>query len=218
MADLTFTQELIKTVIGGAVPIAIATLGGQWLLNRYELDKKRRESRLEFSRFVRERQYESLVQLYQLFGRFMSLYRLINAQSTDLSNAEVQKSLLRQCAEAEAGVDAVILRIASKFTNEYQDSLSQSLGNLRQSVQIWRERVSTGNRLPFTYSSQQDYVRFKTAFAQIATYLSTNIFGSLEPLPVRFDAAQKLILDAFSNKWERHGYHDANDSPEDLYQ
>lgn len=57
-------------------------------------------------------------------------------------------------------------------------------------------------------------MRFKTAFAQVATYLSAGIFGSLEPLPVRFEAAQTLILDAFSNKWEKHGYHDADDEYE----
>jgi len=214
MADFTFTQELIKTVVGGAVPVAIAALGGQWLLNRYELDRKRRESRLEFARFVRERQYESLVQLYDLFSRFMSLYRLINSEDIDLDNAEVRQDLLRKCVEAEAGIDAVILRVASEFTNEYQASLAQSLGNLRQSVQIWRERVSESKRLPFISSDQEDYVRFKTAFAQVATYLSASIFGSLEPLPVRFEAAQTLVLDAFSNKWERYGYHDANDEYE----
>lgn len=139
MADFTFTQELIKTVVGSAVPVAIAALGGQWLLNRYELDRKRRESRLEFARFVRERQYESLVQVYDLFGRFMSLYRLINSDHTDLSDVEIRRELLRKCTEAEAGVDAVILRVASEFTNEYKAALAQSLGNLRQSVQLWRE-------------------------------------------------------------------------------
>jgi hypothetical protein len=208
MADFTFTQELIKTVVGGAVPVVIAVFGGQILVNRYELERKRRESRLEFARFVRERQYESLLQLYDLFSQFMSLYRLINSQDIDLSDAGIKQDFLRKCAKAEAGVDAVILRIASEFTSEYQDSLAQSLGNLRQSVQIWRERVSAGKRLPFTSSDQEDYVRFKTAFAQVSTYLSASIFGSLEPLPVRFEAAQMLVLDAFSNKWEKHGYHD----------
>lgn len=214
MADFTFTQELIKTVVGGAVPVAIAALGGQWLLNRYELDRKKRESRLEFARFVRERQYESLVQLYDLFSRFMALYRLINSKDTDLDNPEIRKDLLRKCTEAEAGVDAIILRVASEFTSEYQSSLAEFLGNLRQSVQIWRERVSEGKRLPFIYSEQEDYVRFKTAFAQVATYLSASIFGSLEPLPVRFEAAQTLILDAFSNKWERYRYHNVDEYTE----
>lgn len=152
MANFTFAQELIKTVIGGAVPVAIAALGGQWLLNKYELDRKRRESRLEFARFVRERQYESLVQIHDLFGRFMSLYRLINSQHTDLSNSQTKQDLLRKCAEAEAGVDAIILRVASEFINEYQSTLAQSLGDLRQSIQIWRERVSEEKWLPFISS------------------------------------------------------------------
>ncbi|NES86889.1 MAG: hypothetical protein F6K10_39235 [Moorea sp. SIO2B7] len=212
MANLTFTQEIIKTVIGGVVPVAIAAIGGQWIVNQYQLAQKRLASRLELARFVRERQYESLEQLYDLFGRFMSLYRIINSQDTDLADVEIRKDLLKRCAEAEAGVDAVILRIASEFTHEYQASLAQSLGNLRQSVQIWRERISEGKRLPFDYSQQQDYVRFKTAFAQAVTYLAASIFSSLEPLPVRFEAAQTLVLEAFSNKWEKHGYHDVGDT------
>lgn len=211
MADLTFAQEILKTIIGGAVPVAIAAFGGQWILNKYQLSQKRRESRLELARFVRERQYESLEQIYNLFGRFMSLYRLINATDTDLSDPEVRYGLLQRCAEAEAGVDAVILRVASEFTNEYKPDIARALGALRQSVQIWRERVSEGQRLPFIASDQPDYVRFKASFAQISTYLSASIFGGLEPLPVRFEAAQTLILDAFDNKWEQHGYHDADD-------
>jgi hypothetical protein len=180
MADLTFTQEIIKTIIGGVVPVVIAAVGGQWIVNQYQLAQKKRESRLELARFVRERQYESLEQLYSLFGQFMSLYRIINSEDTDLTDIDIRQNLLRRCAEAEAGVDAVILRVASEFTHEYQASLAESLGNLRQSVQIWRERISEGKRLPFISSEQQDYVRFKTAFAQAATYLAASIFGSLE--------------------------------------
>jgi hypothetical protein len=210
MADLTFAQEIVKTVIGGIVPVAIAAVGGQWIINRYEFSKKKRESRLELAQFVRQRQYESLEQIYDLFGRFMSLYRLINSQYTDLSNTKIRQELLKRCIEAEAGVDALILRIASEFTYEYQSSLAESLANLRQSVQIWREQVSEGKRLPFTYSGQKDYVLFKTAFAQAATHLSANILGNLEPLPVRFETAQKVVLDVFSNKWEKYGYHDAD--------
>ena len=138
----------------------------------------------------------------------MSLYRIINSKEIDLSNPEEKKTILMQCAEAEAQVDAVILRVASEFPSEYPDSLAESLGNLRQSVQIWRERVSEEQRLPFTSSDQDDYVRFKTAFAKSATYLAATIYGSLEPLPIRFEVAQRLVLDAFSNKWERYGYHD----------
>jgi hypothetical protein len=208
MTDLTFTQEIIKTIIGGAIPITMAAVGGQWIINQYQLAQKEKESHLELARFIRERQYESLEQLYCLFGRFMALYRIINSQDTDLSNLQTKQELLRQCAEAESSVDSIILRVASEFTYKYQSPPAEALGDLRQSVQIWRERVSEEKRLPFTYSEQEDYVRFKRAFAWVATYLSSIIFVRLEPLPVRSEAAQKLILDVFSNIREWHGYHD----------
>ena len=83
MTDLTFSQELIKAAVGGAVPTMVLLFGGRWLLDKYDIYKKEREQVLEFTakrraqeielvRFVRQRQYEALQELYTLFAQYMS--------------------------------------------------------------------------------------------------------------------------------------------------
>ena len=69
---LTFEQELIKAGLQVALPVVVLLVGGRWLLDRYEISRKRREQEIELVRFVRERQYQALESIYSLFGRFMS--------------------------------------------------------------------------------------------------------------------------------------------------
>lgn len=221
MSDLTFIQELIKVSVQAAVPTAILIGGGRWILNRYDLARKRREQEIELAqkkreqeielaRFVRERQYEALQELYILFEQFMCLYREINSAETDLNDAVVRKALLKKCASAESRVDSAILRIASEFTHDNREMLEGFLGNLRQSVQIWRENVGKSERLPFYGSEQPDYLRFKNAFSNTATYLASQIYERLDPAQVALEESKKLLVDIFSNKWEWHGLHDVD--------
>lgn len=209
MADpgLSFGQELIRAALQAAVPTVILIFGGRWVLNRLEFSKKRREQTIELARFVREQQYQALQELYSLFSEFMRLYRCINSREADLSDAEVRRTLLKECATAEARVDGVILRIASEFTHENRDDLENRLANLRQSVQLWRERVSDEQPLPFYSSNQPDYIRFKHSFSSTATYLAGQIYQRLDPAEVQSEESKKLLEDIFSNKWEEHGAH-----------
>ena len=207
MSDLTFTQELIRVSVQAAVPTAILVGGGRWILNRYDVARKRREQEIELARFVRERQYEALQELYELFAQFMRLYRTINSAETDLNDAAVRKALLEDCASAESRVDSAILRIASEFTHDNRKTLEGFLGNLRQSVQLWREHVRDSKTLPFTYAEQKDYLRFKSAFSNTATYLASQIYQRLDPAEVTLEESKKLLVDIFSNKWETHGAH-----------
>lgn len=207
MNDLTFTQELIKASMQAAVPTAILIGGGRWILSRYDVARKKREQEIELARFVRERQYEALQELYELFAEFMQLYRTINSAETDLKDDAVRKEILDQCASAESRVDSAILRIASEFTHENRETLEGFLANLRQSVQLWRERVRDSKTLPFTRSEQKDYMRFKDAFSNTATYLASQIYQRLDPAEVVLDESKKLLADIFSNKWEKHDPH-----------
>lgn len=207
MADpsLTFEQELLKTAIQAAVPTVILIFGGRWIINFFEVSKKRREQTLELARFVREQQYQALQELYSLFSEFMRLYRRINSRHTDLSDLNIRSALLEECMAAESRVEGVILRIASEFTHDNRDDLENRLGQLRQSVQLWRERLTEEQRLPFHYSEQYDYVRFKHSFAGTVTYLAAQIYQRLEPAEVQAEESQQLLQDIFNNKWEVHG-------------
>jgi hypothetical protein len=227
MNGLTFTEELIKAAVGGAVPTAVLIFGGRWLLDKYDIRKKKREQDLEFAAkerlvdsevarkrreqeielvtFVRQRQYEALQELYALFAQYMSFYRLINSGHVDLKDPASRLKLLEQIAVSEGRVDAAILRIASEFTHDNSDKLGEYLANLRQSVQIWRERVRSGQDLPFTSSGQQDYLRFKTAFTRSCTYLASLIYQRLEPTSVVVEQATQVLTDVFDNRHEWHG-------------
>lgn len=229
MPDLTFTEELIKAAVGGAIPTAVLIFGGRWLLDKYDIRKKKREQDLEFAarerfqesevsrkrreqeielvRFVRQRQYEALQELYTLFAQYMSFYRLINSNHIDLKDSASRLKLLEQISVSEGRVDAAILRIASEFTHNNSAKLQEYLANLRQSVQIWRERVSDGRDLPFTSSRQHDYMRFKTAFTQTCTYLASLIYQRLEPTSVVVEQATEVLTGVFDNKHEWHGPH-----------
>ena len=140
-------QQILAVVIWATVPTLILLAGGQLLLNRYEVAKKKREQEIELARFIRERQYEAVQEMYSLFGRLMTLYRLINSPDTNLEDVKIRRELFEQCAKAESTVDATILRIGCEFTSGNINDLEPLLGNLRQSVQIWRENVRDSERL-----------------------------------------------------------------------
>ena len=208
IAELTFNEELVLALVGAAVPTAILVFGGGYLLNLFELAKKKREQGLELARFVREKQYEALAELYSFFGEFMRIYRAVNSEDTDLSDNETRRDLFEQAAKIESRVDALILRIASEFTHDNRDELEKNLAELRQSVQIWRECIRDGQTLPFTHSGQPDYVRFKNAFTSIATSIANMIYRSLDAPELSPDAAKSMLMEIFDNKHERHGAHD----------
>jgi hypothetical protein len=155
------------------------------------------------TRFIRQKQYEALQELYSLFSSYMALYRLINSGHIDLTSGENRLKLLREIGPMEGRVDGAILRIASEFSNPATSKqLNKFLPHLRQSVQLWRENVSRGKELPFTYSDQPDYLRFKKAFTQTATYLASLIYERLEPPILAVDNATDLLTQVFDNRHE----------------
>lgn len=224
--SLTFTEELIKAVVGGAAPTLILIIGGRLFLDWYdlrkrqreqkidqaakeavrevELSQKRREQELDLTKFVRQKQYEALQELYAIFASYMALYRLINSNHIDLGDATERLKLLRELAPLEGRVDSAILRIASEFSNSTtSECLSKYLPNVRQACQLWRETVQRGEQLPFYSSNQPDYVRFKSAFTQTATYLANRLYERLEPPQLAVEEATKVLTDVFDNKHEQ---------------
>jgi hypothetical protein len=196
-------HKLRDALLQAFVYLVVAVVGGQILISRYAIQRKQREQEIELARFIKERQYEALEQVYRLFGTFMQLYREINARDTDLIDPQTRKAFFVRAAEAEAAIDATILRIGSEFATGKTGDLETLLGNLRQGVQLWRETVREGEKLPFTHSDQADYMRFKQCFARTAAYLASSIYESLAPVKVKMDEAGQLLTGAFSNKFER---------------
>lgn len=207
---MSFDQEIIIAVIKSVLPWLVLVLGGKYLLDRYEAAKFEREKKIELAAFIRQNQYRALENLYGIFARYMALYRVINTtDDTILANIS-REDIYQKIVVAEGEVDSIIVRIGSEFTTEEDEELATMLGNLRQSVQIWRENYGKGKRLPFNSSDNPDYKRFKESFAKVTAYLASEIYGSLSPGQLKMEVARKLVIEAFDNIHEKHGMHDVH--------
>lgn len=183
--------------------LAVVVVGGQLLITLYSVQRKKREQRIELARFIKQRQYEALQEMYTVFASFMQLFREINARHTNLKDPETSKTLFDRIVKTEAEVEATILRIACEFSGRDFPLLADMLGKFRQSSQIWRQSVQKGRRLPFDYSDQEDYKKFKESIASISAYLASEIFEKMEPMKVDRRRAAKILERAFDNRYEK---------------
>jgi hypothetical protein len=201
------TTDQIVSIVTSILPTIILVVGGQFLLNRYEIIRKSKEQEIELVRSVREKQYAAVESLYGSFAKFMALYRLINDKNTNLENQKIRDELLQKAIQAESEIDALILRIGCEFAQHDTEQVLESLlGHLRQSVQLWRESIRSGEKLPFWSSEQEDYVRFKETFAATAAFMVHQIQNRLEPPKMRMDETKSILMNAFSNKYEFEKY------------
>jgi len=197
--------EIIIKLLTPLLPIILLLIGGQKLLNNYSIQKKKRESEIELISAIRKEQYETLDELYRLFAKFMKLYRQINSPLRELENLESRKEIFNEIVEAESSIDAIILKIGCEFAKEgdNQDELEAMLGNLRQSVQIWRESIVNSNKLPFTISTQEDYLRFKSAFSSVSAFLINRLHQNIEPHKAKMKRVEEILVGAFHHKHEK---------------
>ena len=206
------TNDQIVSIITSILPTIILVIGGQFLLNRYEISRKSKEQEIELIRTVREKQYAAVESLYASFAKFMALYRIINDHNTDLENPKTRDDLLQKAIQAESEIDALILRIGCEFAQQDTEQILETLlGHLRQSVQLWRESIQSGDKLPFWSSRQKDYVRFKETFAATAAFMVHQIQNRLEPPKMRMDETKLFLLNSFSNKYEFEKYESTED-------
>lgn len=201
-------MELLIKLLSPLIPTIFLLVGGQWLLNQYSIARRKKEQELELVKAIREQEYKAIEELYRLFGAFMELYRIVNADFTNLQEEETRITLFKQAAHLESQVDSLILKIGCEFANDSQNSpqnLEELLGNLRQSVQLWREQIREGKKLPFTSSKQNNYTRFKSAFANVSAFMINRIHYKLETPQTRMKQVEELLLGSFDNKYEIWG-------------
>jgi hypothetical protein len=158
------------------------------------------------ARAIREQQYQAVSSLYNNFGLLMGLYREINNSPTYPNDKTEWLSLLKRANEIEAMMDALLLRISCEFVTGSEDGLESMLGHMRQAVQTWRETIEDKKKLPFKYSHQKDYERFKETFAGVAAFMVHRIHYGLTPPKMRMDEAKSLLASIFSNKYEHLEY------------
>lgn len=196
--------NLIITLIAPTIPVLVLLIGGQKLLDIFALNKKGKETKIELIATYRKKQYETLQEMYTLFAKFMELYRKINSPFTDLKKTEIREQLFLEVIIAESKIDAIILKIGGEFTEESdnQEEIYNMLGNLRQSVQIWRESIVNSKKLPFNISTQEDYMRFKIAFSNTSVFMINKIH-SLKDNNMKMKNVERILVDAFHFKHEK---------------
>lgn len=194
--------EIIELIVAIA-PTILLLLGGQYFLNKYEILKKRKEANIDLDKSIKQEQYKSISTLYELFGNFMSAYRYINLPKG--SSSLNKNDILSNVISMESKLEGLILKICNEFVDKSDDlaEIEIMLGNLRQSVQIWRESVANDNRLPFNISNQEDYVRFKSAFSKTSTFMANKINLNKPIDYLNNGEAEKLLYDIFDKKHER---------------
>lgn len=202
---MNITIGNILDFLAPIVPTIILLFGGQTLINKYAIEKKKRETELDLICSIRKQQYQTIYKLYSLFAKFMELYRKINLDTTNLKEPDTRNNLLDSIIKAESQIDALILRIGCEFVNGYDqdtEKIKDMLGNLRQSVQLWRENVSKGEKLPFYKSSQKDYIRFKTTFAEVSAFMISQIHNKLNVPHIKMESVKNILIASFDNKYE----------------
>lgn len=198
---LELTIELATPII----PILILILGGQKLIDRYSIEKKKRESELDLACSIRKKQYEALQNLYSIFAEFMSIYRLTERLTRkELESQEIKDKFINMSIKSESKIDALILEIGCEFPPFETDEidLKYLLGNLRQSVHLWREKFQEEEHLPFYFSGQENYMRFKTAFALVSAFMINRIYQGTEYTKISLFQVPEVLIDAFDNKHE----------------
>lgn len=202
---MTLTETIIVEILKGVIPVALLVLGGQYLADRYALKRKRKEVEIDLIHSSRKEKYRIIHEVYLLFSKFMRLYREINSPLIDLKDIETKKELFAKVIEAECGVDAMILKIGTEFVeqSDNQQEIEMLLGNFRQSIQIWRECLVNGQKLPFNRSTQDDYLRFKTAFANVTAFMSSKIHEQLDKPSVKMEQVENVLVGSFDNKYEK---------------
>jgi hypothetical protein len=223
-------EDIIIELVSSILPTILLLLGGQFILNKYDLSKKKRETEIELLKKIREEKYKVIGKVYSSFSDFMRLYREINSPFCDLKNIDTKNLLFNEIIKCESKIEGLVLEISCEFFDEHDDEekIEYMLGNFRQSIQIWREKVINSEALPFNRSFQDDYVRFKKSFAAVASFMVAKVHGQMEKPETKIENVQALILGSFDNKYEKWNldetlrpisknyYQDTNDKRQNL--
>jgi hypothetical protein len=185
---MTFQQELLIELIKLAVGfLGVTLIGGAFTAFWTTRQKQRDVEHLELTRF------------YELYGHFLTAWRLWNTIQKDSSVTtpdEINRSaLLKRASEAEGALEGMLLKLASERRLSHNDQ--QTLGKFRQACQRIRQSIRDDQLVPWSSSEHPEYLAFK----QGASYLTSLIpQKSLGRSPSQA-AAAKAVCEITSNKY-----------------
>jgi hypothetical protein len=205
MAEVTLsslTADLVKIVVGAAVASGLAWLVGNRVAYRWDEIKRRRESDLA----ARD-------EFYRVYGKFFATWKLWSTHKEYASAGApdgIQWKLLEQAEEAEAGFEALLVKLASERRLSERDR--RLLACFRQGYQSLRERLredeplewwATGSpKYPHHDEGRRQYRTFKALSEYFATLLAEDVpprwLHGPPPRPTEEEAI-KALLDSTIN-------------------
>jgi hypothetical protein len=199
MIDLTegtWQFEVFKfllTLASSGVILLLTWGVGQSISAKWSLRQKRRELQLDAA--------NTFDRLYGEFFKIWKLWKNYKKENMDSKNVS-QWDLLAMSAEAEAGMEGILVKIASEFKLTDEDIIT--LGRFRQAYQTLREYIREDKPFTWNHPYHPQYMHFKTMGAYIAAMLSGFEHQSLKG-PSRDEAMynlQRITSTKFKNWWE----------------
>lgn len=188
---MDFNQQLKLELIKLAMTFITAVVVGGGLTAYWAFRQKRRELELlELGRF------------YDHYGKFLSVLRMWNtfkSYPSIIPPENARWTLLTQANEAEAGIESILVRLASQRRLKKSDQ--ERLGKFRQSFQTLRESIREDDLIKWSSSNHPDYIAFKEGACYLASLLSRRRWWQR---PRRTEAI-KSLLEITSNKWALTG-------------
>jgi hypothetical protein len=152
--------SLVVVLVG----LAGAWLVGSVLMTRWNQMKDRRK-----------RQLQTATKFYELYGRFIRIWKVwnttlddyrVNYYVTELKRAE----LLIEAAEIDGDVEATLLKVVTE--NILNKAERRILGQIREAFGVARYCIQQRRSIPYEYSEMAMYSRMKEYSAELSVILA----------------------------------------------
>ncbi len=192
MTDISL--EIIRFVITAGITLLsffLTWVVGQRIATLWAIRQKRKELSLSAAN-----RFESI------YGEFFSLWKLWDyycVTHKDINpDKKVYWNLLNRACAAEAGVEAIMVKLSSECVLSATDI--RSLGKFRQAFQTLRESIEIKKRIEWYKSDNLEYLTFKRLSTYIANMLVSNDYKIIPD----HEQSYKALREITSNKWENN--------------
>lgn len=159
-----FQLEILKfalTMVSSGVIFLLTWGVGQSISAKWSIRQKRRELQLSAA--------NTFDSLYGEFYKIWKLWKNYKKEGIDCKEVS-QWDILAMTCTAEAGMEAILVKIASEFKLTDEDIII--LGRFRQAYQSLREHIRENKQFTWDHPYHPQYMHFKKMGAYIATLLS----------------------------------------------
>lgn len=156
---------------------------------------------------VRQRRREldlvSAENFHSLYGEYFAVWKLWSycaTDRTDLARYEDRRwELLTRAANAEAGIEAILGKLASQRDLEIEAVVE--LGKFRQGFQSLRERIKTGQPEEWTPLTYGKYLAFKCLATKVASLIHSGRRVVRPQAKARADAWVRVTSGEWKDCW-----------------